>query len=464
MRVLVIVCLVAAGCSDDSEPQPTELTLPASSSDAVASGAADAGTTSTTTTSTTTTTLRPPPPTDPPELDPTTIGDLEVPCGVGGATLPERTGVTDDAIVIGIGTDRGGIATVDSGLGAIGMVEGLVDYCNAEGGLFGRDLRLVEYDAAGVEGVARVEEACAEVSALVGTTFLEVGATNFAALSCGLPMYRAETDLVPVAPFSLHGHIAALFADPAEAGDVVLVGPATADGAADRALRRVALEAAVGLFNVRAEVAYPIDSPPNWSRLVGDARASGAGQVHLRGGCRQAVLPFLEIADNAGWNPVVVVGPEAYDAECFGVADPSRLIVEIPFLPFEDGSAAAATAAHAELLDRIGAPRTGTALMAAGSFWRWAVTAVRCLPDADVVCADQALALTDGWTAGGLHQAISADRRSEGCAVVLGIEAGAFVRILPEAAGTYDCEPDRSVDTTLETPDEPAADGSAVDS
>ena len=199
------------------------------------------------------------------------------------------------------------------------------------------------------------------------------------------------------------------------------------------------------LLTVVGEVAYPIDSVPDWDRIAGEVRALGAGQVHLDGGCAQAILPFVDVAERASWRPVVVATAAAYEASCLGTPQPDRLLIELPFLPFEDGAAAPATAAHGELLDQIGAPRTGAGLLAATEFWRWASSAEACLVSADPQCFAAARLAQSDWTAGGLHPAVAPDGTSDGCAVVLGVENGEFVRRLPSEPGSYDCAPERSV-------------------
>ena len=431
---LVLVALLAAGCSGDDAP--ADLDVPGSDT-APAAATPDA---------TTTTTLRPPPPTDPPDRDDPTIGDLVIPCRpVASVGLPERPGVAVDAVTIGTGSDRGGLATPAAGNGIIEMIEVLVDLCNASGGIAGRDVRVIDYDAAGFEAAERVEEACVETVALVGHQFLQEIETAFSAAACGLPLFGGGTGLVPTTPFGLHGHLVAFFDAPETAAAIVLMGPDTPAAAADRAARRQAIEVAGGALTVVGELTYPIGSVPDWGRLTGEARALGAGQVHIDGGCAQAVLPFVAAADQAAWRPLVVATAVAYDEDCLASAQPDRLLIELPFLPFEDDDAAPATAAHAALLDRIAAPRTGVGMLAATEFWRWASAAETCLTDVDPQCWATIRAAQDGWTAGGLHPPLATDGSSEGCAVVLGVENGEFVRRLPGEPGLYDCTAELSV-------------------
>lgn len=440
MRWLCILLVVASGamaCSGDE-----------SSSDAASDvveepGGAPEGTS--------TTTLRPPTPTDPPERADPMIGELVIPCRPDArAAWADRPGLDAEVVTIGTGSDRGGIGTPGAGTGIIEMIEALADLCNANGGIGGRDLRVVEYDAAAFEARDRVEEACAEVVALVGHQFLQEIETAQAAAECGLPLFGAGTGLVPTTPFGLHGHLVAAFTDPEAAGSAVLVGPDTPLAALERAIRRRALESTEGAVTVVGEVSYPIDVVPDWDRIVGEARALGGGQVHIDGGCAQAVLPFTDVAERASWRPVVVATASAYDPECLASPLADRLLIEVPFLPYEDGPAASATAAHGELLDQIAAPLTGAGLLAASEFWRWASAAGDCLADTDPTCWASARTEQAGWTAGGLHPALDADGTSDGCAVVMGVEAGAFVRRLPTEPGSYDCSPELSTVVTLD--------------
>lgn len=427
--------MLAASCSDDpgsSAPDPTALATELAASVPP--------------TSTTTTTLRPPVPTDPPLRISATIGDLEIPCAPSDAVaLTDQSGVTEDAIMIGTGSDRGGLATAGAGVGVIEMIEVLADHCNAHGGLLGRDILVREYDAAAVEAGLRVTEACEEAAALVGHVLLQFFEAELAASACGLPTYPNGQGLLQPNPFPLHGVLSALFLDPEIAAGVAVVGPDTAPGAFDRERVVSAITAGAPILHVVGNLAYPIDALPDWNRIVGEARALGAGQVHLTGSCAQAVIPFMDVAVNAGWYPVIVAGSAAYDSACLAVAEPERLLIELPFLPVEDGDAAPATAAHVELLAAIGAEPSGAGLLAASAFWRWASAVVECLPSVDAGCESRAALAVTEWTAGGLHPAVDLLGNGNGCAVVLGVGESGFERRVPTEAGTYYCLPERSV-------------------
>ncbi|MEM7142191.1 MAG: hypothetical protein AAF548_14300 [Actinomycetota bacterium] len=427
VRILLCAALLATACSD-GDPSPSAEPDPEALADELASNVPQEPTT--------TTTLRPPVPTDPPPLPEAMIGELVIPCMPADAgELPERPGVTDEAIVIGTGSDRGGLATSDAGNGIVEMIEVVVDLCNASGGLLGREVQVIEYDAAAVEAADRVAEACTEVAALVGHRFLQEADDVLGALECGLSRVPADAAFGTSGPVRLHAQLAAAFSDPTGAA-VAIVGPDTPTDAARRDRYAAAIALHDGPLDVVASLGYPIDRLPDWDRIVGDARAAGAGQVFVSGGCRHAILPFAEVAAAAGWSPVYSATASAYDDACLEIAEPERLFIALPFLPVEDGDDAPALAAHLALLERVGSTLTGDGVMAASAFWRWVSGATECLAtDPDPTCG---VAL-DRWTAGGLHAAVSADGAGDGCAVVVGLGATGFERRLPVDPGTYEC-------------------------
>ena len=352
-------------------------------------------------------------------------------------------GIDQDSITIGTGNDRGGIATLGAGRGIGGAVVAVADHCNSLGGLAGREIVVIDYAAAVVEIDDRFAQACTEVFAMVGHRFLLAAEAASAAEACPLPDFASGPLLR--SPFPLHGHLAAAFAAPASSS-VVLVGPDTTVSAFERLRRLAALAESPVPLATEGTIAYPVDRPPDWAQIVADARATGAGVVHLEGGCDHAIVPFLTAAASAGWDPIVLAGVSAYDPACLTVGDlTDRLLIELPLLPYEDGDAAPATQEHGALFDAIGTPRTGEALLAASAFWRWVVVSAECGEDHDRDCVTGGAAVED-WTGGGLHPAMGDDETMEPCVVVMAVSEGTFVRRLPAEPGVYDCTPEWAVE------------------
>ncbi len=399
------------------------------------------------------TTLVPPIPTDPPRPPGPALGTLELPCGVEAeptAVPDDEIGIEPGTIVIGTGNDRGGLHTFGSGRGIPDAVEVMAGHCNSLGGLAGREIVVLEYDAAVVELEDRTLEQCGETNAVVGHGYLrETDAAEIRSV-CILPAFPAWIDgLTSGEPFPLHGHLAAVWGD-AAASAIALIGPDTTSAEARRSLRTDALAASSVEFDVVVELIYPIVEAPDWEQIAASAEEAGAGLVHVDGSCDAALVPLLRALQGGDWSPAILSGPSAYDAGCIAAAELEglpldRLTIELPFLPLDDGDDAPVTTVVAGLLEDVAAPVTGDALLAVSAFWRWAVAVDECGEDLSRLCLAEAATGFEDWTSGGLHRVVSADGTTDGCTVIVGVEAGELRRVFPETPGTYDCNPDWTV-------------------
>jgi ABC-type branched-subunit amino acid transport system substrate-binding protein len=112
------------------------------------------------------------------------FGDIPSPCGEGDASSASDQGV-GDTIKIGTIADPGGLVPGLNQEMHDGM-QAFTDWCNAQGGINGRQLELTLYDAKLGEYRDRILEACDDMFALVGGggTFDYLGAQD--AVDCGL--------------------------------------------------------------------------------------------------------------------------------------------------------------------------------------------------------------------------------------------------------------------------------------
>ena len=96
------------------------------------------------------------------------FGTLESPCGEGDASGATQLGVTDTSITIGYGDDAGYQASPGLSHELSDAMRAMIDWCNEQGGINGRELALTQYDAAFTEYTARMGEACDQELAMVG--------------------------------------------------------------------------------------------------------------------------------------------------------------------------------------------------------------------------------------------------------------------------------------------------------
>jgi hypothetical protein len=400
-----------------------------------------------------TTTLLPPTPTDPPAVEGPTIGELVLPCGRGGeasrTAIRAQIGIDSSTITIGAGNDRGGLYSFGSGRAMPDAVEVMAGHCNALGGLLGREVLVLEYDAAAVEVGVRTEAQCTEVVAVVGQGYLHADEAEAARELCGLPSFDGWiNDLTIGDPVVLVGFLHAVRSESA-ADRVVLIGPDTASGIRANEVRSAAIRDSTLPVAVVASLTYPVDRAPDWDSLAEAVRAAEAGLVRIEGACASSIVPMLRAFAGDESPPLIMSGPSAYDHSCIAEAAAEgvpvdRLLVELPFHPIEDKGAAPVTARYVELLAEVAVEPTGDALLAASAFWRFAVAADACGQRFGRACLAERSMELDGWTGGGLHRTIGSGDFSDTCAVILGVDGVEFERRSPVDPGVYDCDPSLS--------------------
>lgn len=121
------------------------------------------------------------------------FGDMESPCGEGTASGATDQGVTEDSITIGYGDDRGYTAAPGLSQEVGDAVTAMIDWCNDQGGINGRQLVGNQYDAAITNTVQVLKKACKSDFMLVGDGFANDFAGDPVRLGCGLPHVPAFT-------------------------------------------------------------------------------------------------------------------------------------------------------------------------------------------------------------------------------------------------------------------------------
>ena len=98
----------------------------------------------------------------------TKFGTLDSPCGKGNAKGATEQGVTDTAIHIGYGDDRGFSASpgLDQEMGD--AMKAMIKWCNDQGGILGRQIQGDFYDAAITQVNTVMQQACKTDFMLVG--------------------------------------------------------------------------------------------------------------------------------------------------------------------------------------------------------------------------------------------------------------------------------------------------------
>ncbi len=411
------------------------------------------------------------------------FGTIESPCGPGDASGATDVGVTDDSITVYTYDDHEfGLAPgVNKGAGQ--AMDAFAQWCNAQGGINGRELKVEWKNTRGTAFKTQaVEPGCQNALALVGgiNVFDETGAQ--AQVDCGLVN-------VPAAAVSPEQTGADLTFQPLpNPANTYLVGPAqwvqeTFPEAAQNAAA-LALQTAVTDIQIKRQVAAYGSVGFNWiindrvslQDLAGlnqvlQMKNSGAEYMTYSGALELALPLFKTMRDQA-YKPQVL----ELEANYYNLSYPPRAegtmedaYVRITVWPFEEADENPATAEFLEAMEVIPANDRVVELLGVQAFSAGLLfaTAAKAL-GSNVTRAGLAEQLSQihSWTGGGLHgQSDPGNNVGAPCFIMMQLKGEQYQRAYPtqqansavyESGNGFDCNPDNVVPLDLNAVGVPA--------
>ncbi len=393
------------------------------------------------------------------------FGTLASPCGPGepsGGSLD--VGVSDEKIVIGTIADPGGpVPGLNQGIHDSVVAFG--DWCNAQGGINGRELEVLELDAKLFEYKQRVLESCDTAFALVGGlgVFDDTGAQD--QVDCGLPNVpasglsaaQAEADLTwyalpnPIYEYQVGMGIWSKENDPEAVEHAAAI---YTDSAPTKRQKDRLVEAYTSIgFDFVEEVPVGIGET-NWDPKVIAMKDAGVQWLTYTG-TYEDMVGLQKAAADQDFDPVVELEANfynrSYPEQAGSAADGS--FIRLTQWPFEEAADNPAQAAYLEALEAA-VPGAEPELLGVQA-WSAALlfaTAVDALGD-DVTREGLAaeLATVTEWDGGGLHGVTNpAENTPSSCFIVMRVADGGFVRHYPlpdedaevyEAGNGFACPP-----------------------
>lgn len=398
-------------------------------------------------------------------------GELEAVCGPneGGGSVPsgdssETQGVGDGTLTVGTIADPGFEGRPGLNQEIFDTATGFVEWCNAAGGINGRQLELNLHDAAVTGYQAVVGEACTTDFAIVGDGAVQDNLWFETGAACGL---------IDIAGFSVNPEragvagedlVAARSVQPVpNAIDRFAVGPyllfaeeqpevvertgivygdlATMVTQKDRTVD--ALEQ-IG-YDVVSEVSYNILGEANWAPIAQTLVRDDVRFLHFIGEPENLALLLVAMADLDYRPDVVLELTNFYDPSFIEAAGDAAegVIVQSVFAPFEEPDEYPAMAQYLDVVAAVDGKTASLGVQAMSSWLLFAQAAKACDLEDDLTrtCVLEEASSTTEWTGGGLHEATdpSSNEPLE-CYVLLEVQDGAFVRYSPDEG--YDCGED----------------------
>lgn len=406
------------------------------------------------------------------------FGTLEGACGPneGGGAVPdappeEIQGISEDSIALGTVSDPGFEGRPGLNIELHDAAEAFAEWCNAAGGINGKQVDLTLYDAAINNYQPELERACETEFAIVGSGAVQDNLW---------PTVGAECGLIDVAAFSVTPEKTGQTGDDPLSTRTVSAVPNPSDtlpvagsqalqdefpGAADNTgvlnadLATLVVQAervtegweATGHTVVHTDV-YNILGEANWTPFATALRDADVQFLSFVGEGENLAL-FQQSLQEVGFTPEVTYQEANFYAQSYlesagDAADGT--FVRLAIWPFEEAADNPATQLYLDALDETGGAFSELGARAMSSWLLFADLAATCDRDDDLTrtCVLEGAAATTEWDGGGLHTTTSPGTNAgTECVIVMQVQDGAFVRHTP-TDGDYFCPENAVVDLT----------------
>lgn len=386
------------------------------------------------------------------------FGDLESPCGDGDAAGSTDQGVTDDAITIGFGDDRGFSARPGLLQEMGDAMKAMIAWCNAQGGINGREIKGNQYDAAYMNAASVMQQACKTDFMMVGQGFaMDIAAEPYR-VKCNLPtvpgfaigpaVSMGPMKFEPV-PFPIDRFNSAMLTTIGEQHPEFLQNmDFVRSTSAAVAQGLVKVESVLNDMGTEAKdcgVTIASEGEASYVPFAEKFKECGVEALWVTDNPDSRLFSFMEAMDRVGADPLVVgestwydEGVRRWNAES-GAGD--NVVVGLQFQPFENADVVPAVAQYLELITESGGKRSLLGMQATSAFLLWATAAKECGSDLTRQCMVDTLSQVHEWDGGGLHAPSDpGGNESMSCAVVVELEGGTWKQTVPAERGEFTCD------------------------
>lgn len=385
------------------------------------------------------------------------FGDLGTLCKDGPGVEINADENGGDTVKIAVGTDRKSV--IRPNLNAILWDTSVAfsEWCNAQGGLNGTKIELVDMDGNVVDVDKAMTLGCSEAFAMVGGGFAQdqlelpkFTACNMVDISGFAVSAEKSTDPRTVQPLpnpptkrpvAWFEDLVALDDTAFEKTSVVFGDLPSIEQNKDQIK---AAAADIEGFGFVDDVVYSAINDNDWPQVAQKAVSTGATAMSFVGEVENFAR-FLSALRTAGFDGPVFADVNQYDPALIDAAGPDAdgVYLRTAFTPFNESDSNPATK---QMLDMFAAysPDAEPSGLAVNSFTSWLLFATafnECADSAPVTrdcILDTAKGITS-WTGGGLHaESNPGEGLPAACSALVTVENGAFVRAYPELGSDAD--------------------------
>lgn len=391
-------------------------------------------------------------------------GDLESPCGEGDARVAEGEGPATDRLLLGVANDRN--SDIRPGLNAEfwDAATAYAEWCNAQGGIEGLEIELVDLDGGVVAVEAAMTTACEGVFAMVGggyamdnlefsgkdgSDFHKCGLIDIPGFAVSVEKSLSNGQVQPLPnPTNAKGtqwitDLQELY--PEESKNAVVVYSKDLPSLEAIKVQWEVLTEHVGGIENAEPIAYPL-VVTDWGPYADRVIDSGATTLFWIGEPGNAASLMRALKEKQ-WDGVFITESNIYDDVFIDNARSAAdgILVRLAFHPFEEADQWPAVQQYLDNLEEH-VPNGKAALLGmqgTSAFLLFSVAAKACAEKNDGVidrtCVlEEAMAVED-WTAGGMHAPTNPGVEDPVvCGMFVTVKDGKWTRRYPEIGGEAD--------------------------
>ncbi|WP_067180566.1 ABC transporter substrate-binding protein [Microtetraspora niveoalba] len=386
-----------------------------------------------------------------------TFGTLESPCGKGDAKGATDQGVTDTTITIGYGDDRGFTKAPGLSKEMGDAISAMIKWCNAQGGINGRQIKGNQYDAAYMQAATVMQKACKQDFMLVGEGFAMDESAEQYRVACNLPVVAGYTvgpnaamgpmkfEAVPYpvdyyngAPMKLASTTFPEFASNVDL--ITSTSPAVMTGS--NKVKNVMKS--LGIKPMECGVQLNNDGDPSYVPFAEKFKACGVKALWTSKTPDPSAFSLLEALDRVGAHPTLVMEATWYSQavakwNTSGVGD--KIHAGLIFQPFENADKVPAVKKYMDLVGAEGGKIALLGMQATSGFLLWATAARDCGSELTRQCMVNKLSQVHEWTGGGLHAPTDpGGNMPASCALLVKLTGSTYKQVAPAAVGEFECD------------------------
>lgn len=402
-------------------------------------------------------------------------GDLPTPCGKGDFKVKaDEAGTGADKLYLGVANDRG--ADIRPGLNKElwDASQAFSDWCNAQGGIGGLQIQLVDLDAKLFQVEAAMSTACTGVFAMVGGAFTQ-DQMEFSGKD-GSDFHKCKLIDIPAFAVSVEKGLSNGQVQPIpnpqnkepeqwimdfkklypkeSAKNISVVGDLPSLETVHQQFN--AAVKSVGGIEQLPSLSYPVTGMSDWTPLAQKIIDSGATSLYWVGEPSNAANLMAKLKEQ-GWKGVALNETNIYDPIYFsaGPAAVEGSVIRLAVHPLEEADKWPAIEQYQENLKHYVPDGKQAALgLQSTSAWLLFATAAKACGEKnggtiDRTCVLQQAAAQKDWTGGGTHVPTTPGHTTPPeCGMLMVVKDGKFERLYPKVGGQNDdgdgfhCPPD----------------------